>query len=147
MWSRTGDSTVLLRIYFKCCAYQDMVSFRRPSNTEALICNGTQFLLSWSGQGTPDCYCQGPRVVIAGLTQRNPHLFTAYIAHNTIGITPPNLTKITNQTVCHSFNFFNQYNRRSFSHRPYPQCGNQCPSSSCRGQPHRWCSVPSLQVI
>ena len=28
-----------------------MVSFRRPSNTEALICNGTQFLLSWSGQG------------------------------------------------------------------------------------------------
>ena len=57
-----------------------MVSFRRPSNTEALIFNGTQFLFSWSGQGTPDCYCQGPRVVMAGLTQRNPHLFTAYIA-------------------------------------------------------------------
>ena len=37
---------MLLRIYFKCCAYQDMVNFRRPSNTEALICNGTQFLLS-----------------------------------------------------------------------------------------------------
>ena len=28
---------MLLRIYFKCCAYQDMVSFRRPSDTEVVM--------------------------------------------------------------------------------------------------------------
>jgi len=71
----------------------------------------------------------------------------AYIAHNIIDITHPNLTKKTNQIVCHSFNFFNQYNRSSFSHRPYPQCENQ--SAVCRGQLKEmmYCAITSGSLV
>lgn len=61
----------------------------------------------------------------------------AYIAHNIMDITLPNLTEITNQTVCHSFNFFNIIDVPSPIGLICSVKTNAPLVAACRGQPHR----------